>query len=105
MRLRDSGVNLPRIEVRIGEQSSAKHKNLLGCCDYLKIIKSGLQKMLSIWVRRRFEECSIPRNRSRSLHGTQHDESCPLMCSALNEDAVLNKEDCLKHLLKYQRWL
>jgi len=26
-----------------------------------------------------------------------------LMCSALDEDAVLNKEDCLKHLLKYQQ--
>ena len=39
---------------------------------------------------------------AHAVYGTQHDESCPLMCSALNEDAVLNKEDCLKHLLKYQ---
>ena len=39
---------------------------------------------------------------AHAVYGTQHDESCPLMCSALNEDAVLNKEDCLKHLLKHQ---
>mgnify|MGYP000324093702 CR=1 FL=1 len=39
---------------------------------------------------------------AHAVYGTQHDESCPLMCSTLDENAVLNKEDCLKHLLKYQ---
>ena len=45
--VKNSGVNLPRIEVRIGEP---RKQNLLGVL-YLKIIKSGLQMMLSKWVK------------------------------------------------------
>ena len=36
---------------------------------------------------------------AHAVYGTEHDESCPLMQSALN--TILNKEDCLKHLLTY----
>ena len=45
--VKNSGVNLPRIEVRIGEP---RKQNLLGCA-LLKDNKSGLQMMLSIWVK------------------------------------------------------
>ena len=95
------GVNLPRIEVRVGEQSSAKHKNVLGCAkmsnNQMWITKDAIDLGSDILRNIVFHEIA------HAVYGTQHDESCPLMCSALNEDAVLNKEDCLKHLLKYQQ--
>jgi len=95
------GVNLPRIEVRIGEQSSAKHKNVLGCAkmsnNQMWITKDAIDLGSDILRNIVFHEIA------HAVYGTQHDESCPLMCSALDEDAVLNKEDCLKHLLKYQQ--
>ena len=94
------GVNLPRIEVRVGEQSSAKHKNVLGCAkisgNQMWITKDAIDLGSDILRNIVFHEIA------HAVYGTQHDESCPLMCSALSEDAVLNKEDCLKHLLKYQ---
>ena len=95
------GVNLPRIEVRVGEQSSAKHKNVLGCAkmsnNQMWITKDAIDLGSDILRNIVFHEIA------HAVYGTQHDESCPLMCSALDEDAVLNKEDCLKHLLKYQQ--
>jgi len=95
------GVNLPRIEVRVGEQSSSKHKNVLGCAkmsnNQMWITKDAIDLGSDILRNIVFHEIA------HAVYGTQHDESCPLMCSALNEDAVLNKEDCLKHLLKYQQ--
>ena len=95
------GVNLPRIEVRVGEQSSAKHKNVLGCAkmsnNQMWITKDAIDLGSDILRNIVFHEIA------HAVYGTEHDESCPLMCSALNEDAVLNKEDCLKHLLKYQQ--
>ena len=94
------GVNLPRIEVRVGEQSSAKHKNVLGCAkmssNQMWITKDAIDLGSDILRNIVFHEIA------HAVYGTQHDESCPLMCSALDENAVLNKEDCLKHLLKYQ---
>ncbi len=99
--IKNSGVVLPRIEVRIGEQSSAKHKNVLGCAkmsnNQMWITKDAIDLGSDILRNIVFHEIA------HAVYGTQHDESCPLMCSALDEDAVLNKEDCLKHLLKYQQ--
>jgi len=93
------GVNLPWIAVRVGEQT-AKHKNVLGCAkikgNQMWITKDAIDLGSDILRNIVFHEIA------HAVYGTQHDESCPLMCSALNEDAVLNKEDCLKHLLKYQ---
>ena len=93
------GAKLPWIGVRIGNQTS-KHKNVLGCAkikgNQMWITKDAIDLGSDILRNIVFHEIA------HAVYGTQHDESCPLMCSALNEDAVLNKEDCLKHLLKYQ---
>tara|TARA_Y100000361_G_C11046340_1_gene282700 strand:- start:353 stop:745 length:393 start_codon:yes stop_codon:yes gene_type:complete len=92
------GVNLPRIEVRVGEQSSSKHKNVLGCAkmsgNQMWITKDAIDLGLDTLRNVVFHEIA------HAVYGTEHDESCPLMQSALN--TILNKEDCLKHLLKYQ---
>ena len=96
---KNGGVNLPRIEVRVGEQSSSKHKNVLGCAkmsgNQMWITKDAIDLGSDILRNIVFHEIA------HAVYGTQHDESCPLMQSALN--TVLNKEDCLKHLLKYQQ--
>ena len=93
------GVNLPRIEVRVGEQSSSKHKNALGCAkmsgNQMWITKDAIDLGLDTLRNIVFHEIA------HAVYGTEHDESCPLMQSALN--TILNKEDCLKHLLKYQQ--
>ena len=93
------GVNLPRIEVRVGEQSSSKHKNVLGCAKM-----SGNQ----MWITKDAIDLGLDTLRNIVFHeiahavfGTQYDESCPLMSAKLG--TILNKEDCLKHLLKYQQ--
>jgi len=90
-------VNLPRISVRIGEQKP-KHKNVLGCAKM-----NGNQ----MWITKDAIDLGIDALRNVVFHeiahavfNVQHDESCPLMQSSLN--TILNKEDCLKHLLKYQ---
>ena len=95
--VKNSGVNLPRIEVRIGEP---RKKNLLGV---------ALLKDNKIWITDDAINMGEDALRNVVFHeivhavtGFGHDEKCPLMCSALDENAVLNKEDCLKHLLKYQ---
>ena len=92
------GVNLPWIAVRVGEQT-AKHKNVLGCAkikgNQMWITKDAIDLGSDILRNIVFHEIA------HAVYGTQHDESCPLMQSALN--TILNKEDCLKHLLKYQQ--
>ena len=92
------GVNLPRISVRIGEQKS-KHKNVLGCAKM-----NGNQ----MWITKDAIDLGIDALRNVVFHeiahavfNVQHDESCPLMQSSLI--TILNREDCLKHLLKYNR--
>ena len=91
------GVNLPRIAVRVGEQT-AKHKNVLGCAkisgNQMWITKDAIDLGLDTLRNIVFHEIA------HAVYGTEHDEKCPLMQSALN--TILNKEDCLKHLLKYQ---
>lgn len=91
------GVKLPRISVRIGEQKP-KHKNVLGCATM-----NGNQ----MWITKDAIEMGIDALRNVVFHeighavfNLKHDESCPLMQSVLNK--ILNKEDCLKHLIKYQ---
>ena len=92
------GVNLPRISVRIGEQKP-KHKNVLGCAKM-----NGNQ----MWITKDAIDLGIDALRNVVFHeiahavfNVQHDESCPLMQSSLI--TILNREDCLKHLLKYNR--
>ena len=91
------GVNLPRIAVRVGEQT-AKHKNVLGCAkmsnNQMWITKDAIDLGSDTLRNIVFHEIA------HAVYGTEHDEKCPLMQSALN--TILNKEDCLKHLLKYQ---
>ncbi len=95
------GVKLPRIEVRIGEQSSIRYRNVLGCArmsgNQMWITKSAIDLGTDILRNIVFHEIA------HAVYGTEHDENCPLMGATLNEDAILNKEDCLKHLLKYQQ--
>jgi hypothetical protein len=91
------GVNLPRIAVRVGEQT-AKHKNVLGCAkisgNQMWITKDAIDLGSDTLRNIVFHEIA------HAVYGTQHDESCPLMSAELG--TILNKEDCLKHLLKYQ---
>ena len=92
------GVNLPWIAVRVGEQT-AKHKNVLGCAkmsgNQMWITKDAIDLGTDTLRNIVFHEIA------HAVYGTEHNESCPLMQSALN--TILNKEDCLKHLLKYQQ--
>ena len=92
------GARLPWIRVIIGDQTS-NHKDVLGCA----VIKGN-----KMWITEEAINLGTDTLRNIVFHeiahavfGTQHDESCPLMQSALN--TILNKEDCLKHLLKYQQ--
>jgi|TARA_B100001250_G_C19754238_1_gene769325 hypothetical protein len=91
------GVNLPRIAVRVGEQT-AKHKNVLGCAkisgNQMWITKDAIDLGLDTLRNIVFHEIA------HAVYGTEHDESCPLMSAEVG--TILNKEDCLKHLLKYQ---
>ena len=91
------GVNLPRIAVRVGEQT-AKHKNVLGCAkisgNQMWITKDAIDLGLDTLRNIVFHEIA------HAVYGTQHDERCPLMSAEVG--TILNKEDCLKHLLKYQ---
>ena len=94
---KNGGANLPWIGVRIGTQTS-NHKNVLGCAvmkgDKLWITLDAIYLGADTLRNIVFHEIA------HAVYGTEHDESCPLMQSALN--TILNKEDCLKHLLKYQ---
>ena len=91
------GVNLPWIAVRVGEQT-AKHKNVLGCAkisgNQMWITKDAIDLGLDTLRNIVFHEIA------HAVYGTEHDESCPLMSAEVG--TILNKEDCLKHLLKYQ---
>ena len=95
---KNGGAKLPWIGVRIGTQTS-KHKNVLGCAvmkaDKLWITLDAINLGADTLRNIVFHEIA------HAVYGTEHDESCPLMQSALN--TILNKEDCLKHLLKYQQ--
>jgi len=92
------GAKLPWIGVRIGNQTS-NHKNVLGCAimqgDRLWITEDAISLGTDTLRNIVFHEIA------HAVYGTEHDEKCPLMQSALN--TILNKEDCLKHLLKYQQ--
>jgi len=92
------GAKLPWIGVRIGTQTS-NHKNVLGCAimqgDRLWITEDAINLGTDTLRNIVFHEIA------HAVFGTQHDESCPLMSAELG--TILNKEDCLKHLLKYQQ--
>ena len=92
------GARLPWIRVIIGDQTS-NHKNVLGCAvikgDKMWITEDAINLGTDTLRNIVFHEIA------HAVYGTEHNESCPLMQSALN--TILNKEDCLKHLLKYQQ--
>lgn len=86
--------NLPRVEVRVGK---AIKRNLLG--------QAKLNKKI-VWITDIALNMNDKELRNTVYHelihavyGIEHDEKCPLMQSCL--DTVLNKEDCVKHFLKY----
>ena len=92
------GGKLPRISVRVGEQT-AKHKNILGC---------AMMNKNQMWITKDAIDLGTDTLRNVVFHeiahavfNVAHDEKCPLMAKEL-PDTMLNKEDCLKHLLKYQ---
>jgi|TARA_R100001530_G_scaffold823_3_gene1432 hypothetical protein len=91
------GVNLPRIEVRIGEQK-AKYKNVLGIAtmngNQMWITKDAIDLGLDVLRNVVFHEIG------HAVFNLEHNNKCPLMQSRQN--TVLNKEDCLKYLIKYQ---
>ena len=92
------GLNLPRISVRIGEQK-AKHKNVLGCAkmngNQMWITKDAIDLGMDTLRNIVFHEIG------HAVFNIAHNEKCPLMQKEL-PDTILNKEDCLKHLIKYQ---
>ena len=92
--VKNSGVALPRIEVRIGE---ARKKNVLGV---------AMLKDCKIWITDDAINMGEDALRNVVFHeivhavtGFGHDEKCPLMCSALGK--LLNKKDCLDKLKQY----
>ncbi len=92
--VKNAGVNLPRIEVRIGEP---RKKNLLGV---------ALLKDNKIWITEDAVKLGEDALRNVVFHeivhavtGFGHDERCPLMCAALGK--LLNKKDCLDKLKQY----
>ena len=92
--VKNAGVNLPRIEVRIGEP---RKKNLLGV---------ALLKDNKIWITEDAVKLCEDALRNVVFHeivhavtGFGHDEKCPLMCAALGK--LLNKKDCLDKLKQY----
>ena len=92
--IKNSGVSLPRIEVRIGE---ARKKNLLGV---------AILKDCKIWITDDAINMGDDALRNVVFHeivhavtGFGHDEKCPLMCSTLGK--MLSKEDCLAKLKQY----
>ena len=92
------GLNLPRISVRIGEQK-AKHKNVLGCAkmngNQMWITKDAIDLGMDTLRNIVFHEIG------HAVFNIAHNEKCPLMQKEL-PDTILNKEDCIKHLIKYQ---
>ena len=96
--VKNGGGKLPRISVRVGEQT-AKHKNILGC---------AMMNKNQMWITKDAIDLGTDTLRNVVFHeiahavfNVDHDEKCPLMAKEL-PDTMLNKEDCLKHLLKYQ---
>ena len=92
--IKNSGVSLPRIDVRIGE---ARKPNLLGV---------AMLKDCKIWITDDAINMGDDALRNVVFHeivhavtGFGHDEKCPLMCSALGK--LLNKKDCLDKLKQY----
>ena len=93
--VKNGGGKLPRISVRIGEQT-AKHKNVLGCAKMNKnqmwITKDAIDLGSDTLRNVVFHEIA------HAVFNVAHDEKCPLMAEEL-PDIMLNKEDALKHLL------
>ena len=89
--------DLPRVEVRIGE---ARCENVLG------LAMRGKRKL---WITKKAIDMSEDALRNIVYHelvhaifGFRHDDKCPLMQPTLK--TILNKEDCLKNLLKYKNY-
>ena len=92
--IKNSGVSLPRIDVRIGE---ARKPNLLGV---------AMLKDCKIWITDDAINMGDDALRNVVFHeivhavtGFGHDEKCPLMMSTLGK--LLNQKDCLRILKQY----
>ena len=92
--VKNSGVALPRIDVRIGQ---ARTSTILGV---------AMLKDCKIWITDDAINMGEDALRNVVFHeivhavtGFGHDEKCPLMCSALGK--LLNKKDCLDKLKQY----
>tara|TARA_R100001244_G_C5084726_1_gene114874 strand:+ start:59 stop:427 length:369 start_codon:yes stop_codon:yes gene_type:complete len=92
--IKNSGVSLPRIDVRIGE---ARKPNLLGV---------AMLKDCKIWITDDAINMGADALRNVVFHeivhavtGFGHDEKCPLMMSTLGK--LLNQKDCLRILKQY----
>ena len=89
--------DLPRVEVRIGE---ARCENVLGL---------AMRGKCQLWITKKAIDMSEDALRNIVYHelvhaifGFRHDDKCPLMQPTLK--TILNKEDCLKNLLKYKNY-
>ena len=92
--VKNSGCDLPRIEVRIGE---ARKSTILGV---------AMLKDCKIWITEEAIDMGADALRNVVYHeivhavtGFGHDEKCPLMCATLVE--TLNQKDCLRILKQY----
>src|SRR5210317_2030730 len=93
--VKNSGVALPRIEVRIGE---ARKPNLLGV---------AMLKDCKIWITDDAINMGDDALRNVVFHeivhavtGFGHDEKCPLMKSTM-DGYLLNKNECMMYLKAY----
>ena len=87
--------NFPRVEVRIGESR---------CDKTLGIASRGKRQ---VWITKEAIDMGDDALRNIVYHelvhavfGFGHNDNCPLMQPSLK--TILNKEDCLKNLLKYK---
>ena len=95
--LRKHGINMPRVNVRITDNSGESKRALAmgaGYCIWISL------KSVNTWNAHLRDV--VFHELLHALKGTQHDEECPLMRSCVNIKPLTQKE-CQKHFLKY--WL
>ena len=97
-----SGVKFDHIDVRIGKPANPREDSeLLGVATMkgkeMWIVESALE-LGNDWLR-----LVVFHELGHALFGLEHDEKCPLMKATHNTtQPAISKEDCVKHLLKYQ---
>jgi len=94
--LKNEGLTLPRIDVRIGEN---KNCNVLGTAklhgNIIWITKKAIVKSENYLRNVVYHELL------HTIYGCEHDEKCPIMASSLNK--VISKNKCLQIFKNYYK--